>query len=751
LFYSWHAIFVKIKNYLFHSGFFCNFNVVMIEPVLHFTSEYWRSALLALIPLLINFCLFIYIFFYFPHNKLTRLFYCFLIPLCLWQLTDLLCRLSADKETATYWFHLLSPALNVIPVIGLHFTILFVQKKNWLKSRALLFGIYLPAFVFLFFSYGGLIKFSMEPSSFWGWVARSTNDTIGLINALWIVLSSLTTLGLLLHFTFIRKPHDGNLAMQAKLVALGFTVPTLVSVITEFIFPFLLNIQPVPLLSSTLSVFSVCVLIALKKYELLSYAPQRAWDSILKNMKEGLLIVNNEDIIQFANEHFCFMTGYTEKELLNRKAAELLLEEGDRNRIDEKIWDRKHSVSEKYELCIRKKNGEQIWCMVSGTPFFDRQGHVIGSIGIHADITEKKRTELALMESESGLRVFIEESLLCIHLLNPVTKKIIYANRAFHNLLQFDEQDIREILVYDFISHSKENVDERIQEILSVRKINAGERQWKRKDGKIVHVLVSSVCIRRQGKDVVYIAAQDISDSKELEKSLTQKIRDLNIFIYQVSHDIKGPLSSILGLSNIALAETTNPVQRNYFSMISHSTKRLDNTLNALLDIIVITQGKLKYQPIDINQEIKEIKRNLAYLPNYLKVNFNESIELNGQLVADKAMLITILQNLMANAINYADLRNEQPFVNFYTVQVKEHIKIVIEDNGVGIPRNLQDKIWDMFFRATELSKGTGLGLFIVRNAVERLNGDIILQSEPGVGTRFIVTIPAYPEYAIAN
>jgi len=723
----------------------------MMEPVVHFTLDYWRSALLALIPLLVNIGLFIYIFFYFPHNKLSRLFYCFLIPLCLWQLTDLLCRLSADQETATYWFYLLSPALNVIPAIGLHFTILFIKKKNWIRSRALLFGLYFPAVVFLFFSYGGLIKFTMVHSSFWGWIALTDNDTIGLLNALWIVFSSLTSLGLLLHFTHVRKPHDSNFAMQARLVTIGFAVPTLVSVITEFVFPFLLNLTPLPLLSSTLSVFSVCVLIALKKYELLSYAPQRAWASILKNMKEGLLIVNNEDVIQFANEHFCFMTGYTEKELLHKKAAELLLEEGERNRIDEKIWDRKHLVSEKYELCMRKKNGEQMWCTVSGTPFFDRQGKVIGSIGMHSDITEKKKTELALMESESGLRVFIEESLLCIHLLNPVTKKIIYANRAFHNLLQFDEEDIRDILVYDFIDHSKENVDERIEEVLSVRQVNAGERQWKRKDGKIVHVLVSSVCIRREGKDVVYIASQDISDLKDLEKSLTQKIRDLNIFIYQVSHDIKGPLSSILGLSNIAMAETTNPVQRNYFSMISQSTKRLDNTLNALLDIIVITQGKLKYQPIDINQEIKEIKRNLAYLPNYLKVNFNENIELKGPFVADKAMLITILQNLMANAINYADPRNEQSFVNIYAMQVNDQIKIVIEDNGVGIPHNLQDKIWDMFFRGTELSKGTGLGLFIVRNAVERLNGDINLHSQPGVGTRFIVTIPAYPEYPSAN
>jgi len=720
----------------------------MMEPALHFSFEYWKPALLALAPMLINVVLFAYVFFYFPHNKLTRLFYFFLLSLCLWQLADFMVRISADPQTAAYWFYLFSPALNFIPPMGLHFVLLFTQKKSWIKNRFFLFLLYAPAFAFFLMSYGNIISFRIVPSPAWRWLAIGLDDVPGMINASWITGCSLLTLGFLLHFALLKKHANANLDMQSKLIAFGFAIPTLVGAVTEFVFPFLIKTEPIPLLSTTLSVFSVCVLIALKKYELLTYAPQRAWPAIMQNIKEGILIVNNEDIIQFANEHFCRMTGYSEAELLHKKANELLLYEHQRIEMQEKIRNRMQLIQEKYEIALRRKDGAMIWCSISGSPYFDRQGNVIGSIGMHADITERKSAENALLESESGLRIFIEESLLSIHVLDPETRKVVYANRAFFNMMQYTQADILEMTVYDFINHPKENVDERIREIISVRSINAGERTWKRKDGKIINVLVTSVCIRRQGKDVVYITAQDITESKNLERSLMQKVRDLNIFIYQVSHDIKGPLSSILGLTNVALKETLEPGHRAYFEMIAQSTKRLDTTLKALLDIIVITQGKLKYQAIELGNEIAEIKRNLNYLPNYSKLTFIEKIEMTEAVITDKAMIIAILQNLVANAINYADLTKRTPSVTFYARKTYGFLEIIIEDNGVGIPEKLQGKIWDMFFRAHELSKGTGLGLSIVYNAVERLGGEIRVESEPGVGSRFIIKLPAVPEHA---
>jgi PAS domain S-box-containing protein len=723
----------------------------MIASELHFTYDHWKAALLALVPLLFNFSLFIYTFFFFPHNRITRLFYSFLIILGIWQLTDFLTRTSADEATAAYWFGLLSPAIYVMPSVGLHFSLLFSQQKRWAKKQWVLFLLYAPALLFVLASYGRVIVSDLVPSDMWGWIAIPHYNTSTLLIGSCLVVYGAVTLSILARFAYRNRNSSINLRTQSRLVLFGFGVPTLVAVITEFSFPFVLHIDPVPLLSLTLSIFSVSVFVALKKYELLSYSPQWAWPSIMKNMKEGLLIVNNEDIIQFANEYFCVMCGYTEKELLGQKASELLLDPSERLRMEEKIWDRKHLVSEKYEISIRKKNGETFWCNINGAPYFDRQGNVIGSIGVHSDISERKKTESALVESESRLRNFVDESLLCIYSYEPQTKRILDANKSFIKLMGYTLHELRDMRIYDFVAHPPENVDHITREILDRKVYKAEERQWKPKDGSIIDVLVSFVYTQQRGQDVIYVAAQDITASKELEKSLNQKIRDLNIFIYQVSHDIKGPLSSILGLTNIALMETEQPAQRNYFNMIAQSTVRLDNTLNALLDVIVITQGKLKYQPIDIKQEINEIKRNLAFLPNYPKMFFNETIEIREQIVADKAMIITILQNLMANAINYADLRNESPLVNFYAHKENGHIKIVVEDNGVGIPKSVQGKIWDMFFRANELSKGTGLGLFIVRNAVERLNGNIQLHSEPGIGTRFIVTIPAHPEHVAAN
>jgi signal transduction histidine kinase len=176
--------------------------------------------------------------------------------------------------------------------------------------------------------------------------------------------------------------------------------------------------------------------------------------------------------------------------------------------------------------------------------------------------------------------------------------------------------------------------------------------------------------------------------------------------------------------------------------MIRQGAGRLDRILSDLLDTIKVKEGDISVSGIWFQEFIEEIVQSMDHCKNFERLSFGLKVEQNALFFSDKKILHSILQNLVDNSIKYQDLSKQHSFVNIVCQDMDNMIRIIIEDNGVGIVNGAQDKIFDMFYRAHSDSRGTGLGLYIVKNAVEKLGGKIELISSEGIGTKFILSLP---------
>jgi signal transduction histidine kinase len=222
--------------------------------------------------------------------------------------------------------------------------------------------------------------------------------------------------------------------------------------------------------------------------------------------------------------------------------------------------------------------------------------------------------------------------------------------------------------------------------------------------------------------------------------------RELDSFVYSVSHNLKAPLMSVLGLINLAKMEDEKHgnIFNSYFSMMEKSIHKLDDTLKEILEYSRNARKELTIEPVDIRKIIYDNLERMQYLPGSDAIRKEISIDVSSDFHSDAYRIGVIFNNLISNAIKYSDLHKTDPFLEI-TVRVdEEKAVIMVEDNGIGIAKEYISKVFDMFFRATMAKDGAGLGLYIVKETVEKLRGKINIESEPRVGTAFKLELPNY-------
>lgn len=236
---------------------------------------------------------------------------------------------------------------------------------------------------------------------------------------------------------------------------------------------------------------------------------------------------------------------------------------------------------------------------------------------------------------------------------------------------------------------------------------------------------------------------------REQNDELVKINRELDSFVYSVSHNLRAPLMSVLGLLNLAKLNDRKEDLNQYFEMMEHSIQKLDNTLKEILDYSRNARKDLDLQQVNIREVIADSIERLQYMEGSERVTKNIDIIEQGPLYCDSYRLLVILNNLLSNSIKYRDPKKSENFVHFYIAIEKSLLTVRVQDNGIGIPSDFLPKIFNMFYRATERSEGAGLGLYIVRETVQKLHGKIEVHSEYGVGTTFEIEIPnKIPDYS---
>lgn len=226
--------------------------------------------------------------------------------------------------------------------------------------------------------------------------------------------------------------------------------------------------------------------------------------------------------------------------------------------------------------------------------------------------------------------------------------------------------------------------------------------------------------------------------NKELEKAYDE----LEKFIYSASHDLRAPLVSILGILKLTRLEEIDDRSREYFGMIERMVGKLDVFVQNIISYYQnLKQGEL-ITDIKFDILLDEIIEHYRFYEGADNVKLIKNVSQDCKVRLDELRLKMVLNNLISNGIKYMDASKETPFIDVNIIAKEQNVTISVEDNGIGIKREDQKRVFDMFYRSSEAKMGSGLGLFIVREAVENMSGSIVMESETGVGSKFVVTIP---------
>ena len=223
----------------------------------------------------------------------------------------------------------------------------------------------------------------------------------------------------------------------------------------------------------------------------------------------------------------------------------------------------------------------------------------------------------------------------------------------------------------------------------------------------------------------------------DLKKSNTE----LDHFVYSTSHDLKAPLSSISGLINIARHEVEEKKALEYFDMIDGRVDKLNSFIKDIIDLSRNSRLDLIPIEVDIAQIVDSAIENNKYMGNAECIKFETEIPQKSVFKIDKSRIEVVINNLISNAIKYHK-RSGDRWVHISVNKYASDLLIKVKDNGIGIGKEHQKKVFDMFYRGHEDSEGSGLGLYIVNDVVNKMNGTTSLKSTENVGTEVEVTVP---------
>jgi signal transduction histidine kinase len=254
---------------------------------------------------------------------------------------------------------------------------------------------------------------------------------------------------------------------------------------------------------------------------------------------------------------------------------------------------------------------------------------------------------------------------------------------------------------------------------------------------------------------LVYLAIRlNFLSESRLEKSALQiqqknnelvKVNsELDRFVYSASHDLKSPITSLRGLVNLSRLIHDPSELKSHFSMMEERLIHLDKFISDIANYSRNARQTLRLSSVNVRKLIDDYLTVLMHLPEANSVKVSIEVPHHLTIISDKTRLEMVLGNIISNAFKYYDSSKGNSFIAIKLIANESTIEIEIEDNGIGIPNDYLGKIFDMFTRAHETAKGAGLGLYIVKETLLKLNGSIRVESNVGAGSKFTILLPVH-------
>ncbi|HLF52586.1 PAS domain S-box protein [Flavobacterium sp.] len=475
---------------------------------------------------------------------------------------------------------------------------------------------------------------------------------------------------------------------------------------------------------------------------------EKRFRALIEKSEEMIMLTSAEGKLLYGSPSISKIFGYSEEDVALKNILELIHPDD----LTEFIKKRTKLVTTPgksfyYQQRVRHKNGNWIWCENTITNLLHEPG-INALVTNFRDITEKKLTEEQMEFDQYNLNALINNT---DDLMWSVNKDytLITSNKPFDEMTRHTSGKTipkgsniltgitPEEIIFFKNNYKRAFTGETFTEIICS---GSPDETWSE---------ISYYPIRK-GNEIIGTAchSRNITERKKARLNLEQRNielvktnSELDRFVYSVSHDLRSPLTSILGLLSFIEDESKEGDTLEHVGMIRNSINRLDEFIKNILSYSRNNRTTMEVEKIALQEGITEIVNSLHSMKEAEGILFEIDIQEQQSFYSDRMRFNTILENLISNAIKYHRKDKTNRYIKIAGQSDHEKLQLTIADNGIGIEPAHHNKIFDMFFRLSGKTDGSGIGLYIVKNTVEKMKGTIQVESELGIGTTFIITL----------
>ncbi|MGM0369362.1 MAG: PAS domain S-box protein [Bacillota bacterium] len=492
---------------------------------------------------------------------------------------------------------------------------------------------------------------------------------------------------------------------------------------------------------------------------------EKRWKFALDSSQYGIWDWNLKEERVYFSSIWKQMLGYSSEEVTND-----LNEWKDRvhpDDIDQAMWKIKEHLAgatEYYqdEHRMKHKDGQYIWIKDRGKVVeWTEGGDPLRFIGTHQDITEQKQIKEKLAKSEKRYRGLIESQQDLIVRVNK-NNKFTYVNDSYCETFGKTKEELigssfTPLVHEDDIDDTLESMEELesppYRTYFEHRAMTVDGWRW---------IAWEGYAIREEGRTVeVQGVGRDITELKEAKREAEAANRSKSEFLANMSHEIRTPLNAVIGFSELLEKMTDDSQQLDYLDSIKTAGNTLLTLINDILDLSKIEAGKLgiNYEQFDLVVLIEEIEQIFRQKVHEKDLELKVDIPAESLVIElDETRLRQILLNLVGNAVKFTKEGYIKLAVNYQEEDNQElDLEIIVQDTGIGIAKGEQEDIFNVFKQqdgqSTREYGGTGLGLAITKRLTEMMDGELTLDSKPGVGSTFKLEFSAieYQQESSAN
>jgi PAS domain S-box-containing protein len=639
-----------------------------------------------------------------------------------WAFAESMMLGAESFATAGFWMK--ATALwTFVPPLALNFIVVFTRPDSWKNERWIYPILYAPALIFCWIELTSSLITTAPIQAFGGYVfGYSRQSLLPLVEISWGVIIAILAMLLCVQFYFTTTDHRKK--QQAKYIIAGIGITAAFGILTQQMLP---GLQfPIPdLTSASFLCFTGCVGYAIWKYRLFILNPATVADNILSTMTDGVVILDPEGNIVATNQALSTMVGTVKEQCVGRPVSDLFYHESDKATIVAMIL-AQGSLSD-YETTFRSEEGRAIPVSFSGSVIRDTDGSVAGFVGVSRDITERKRAEEALQESENQYRNLIETTGTGYVIIDK-DGRVIMANPEYVRLTgRSTLAEIQGRPVTDWTApYDVERNAQEVENCSRTGQVRNIEIDYIKPDGTIQPVEVNATVIQSGAGVRILTLVRDITERKRADEALTRARKKLNVLNAITFSDIQTTIFSLRGYLELEKSVPAGERQQRF--------------IDREIELVQVIADSLKYaelfQSLGLKSPVwQNVGQSFLLGISHLDIShLSRRLDVEHVEVYADPMLEHVFLALADNIREHAPTATEYSFT--YTENL-QGLVLVFKDNGPGIPVSLKEKIFER-----EYCRRNEIGLYLSREILSITGISIRETGEEGKGARFEILVP---------